>query len=100
MNEVTSIVNSGRGGGQMMDYSRIQADLAGFANTIQNAIGDVMTNGFGVETTPAVDQIVFYGLIALALFIGLRVRKVRGRSVHFTSADKFRRFGLDRYKQI
>ena len=100
MSEVTSIVNSDRGGGQVMDYSRIQSDLAGFASTIQKAIGEVMKDGFGVETTAGTNQAIFYGLIVFALFIGLRVRKVRSRGIHLTSADKFRRFGLDRYKQI
>ena len=100
METVTSNVTLHRGGGQFMDYTRIQAELAGFASTVQNSIGEVMKNGFGVETTPATNQAVFYGLIVCALFIGLRVQKVRSRGIHPTSADKYRRFGLDRYKQI
>ncbi len=100
MTEVTSIVNSDRGGGQFMDYSRVQADLAGYANTIQNAIGEVMQNGFGVETSAGANQVIFYGLIVFSLYIGLRVRKVRARGVTVSSADKLRRFGLARYKQI
>lgn len=100
MEAVTSSVTLHRGGGQFMDYTRIQADLAGFASTIQKAIGEVMNNGFGVETTDATNQFIFYGLIIGALFIGLRVRKVRARGIPVESRDKYRRFGLDRYKQI
>ncbi len=100
METVTSSVTLHRGGGQFMDYTRIQTDLAGFASTIQKAIGEVMKNGFGVETADATNQFIFYGLIVGALFVGLRVRKVRARGIHLTSADKYRRFGLDRYKQI
>ena len=100
METVTSSVTLHRGGGQFMDFTRIQAEMAGFTSTVQNAIGEVMNNGFGVETTPVTNQVILYGLIVFALFIGLRVRNVRSRGISLASADKYRRFGLDRYKQI
>lgn len=97
---VTSNVIVGRGGDQIMDYSRIQADLATFSNIVQNAIGEVMLNGFGVETTDSANRVIFWALIVFSLLIGLRVRRVRARGEVVPSRDRQRRFGLDRYRQI
>lgn len=83
-----------------MDFSRIQADLVGYSSIIQRAIGDVMYKGFGVETSDATNQAIFFGLIVFALYVGLRVRKVRARGIYLDRRDHYRRFGLDRYRQI
>lgn len=83
-----------------MDYSRVQADLAGYSSIIQHAIGQVMADGFGIETSDTTNMTIFYGLIVLALYIALRVRKVRARGIAIGGRNPYRRFGLDRYKQI
>ena len=82
-----------------MDFSRIQSDIVAFIGIVQDAIGGVMLNGFGITTTETTNQVIFYLLIIGAIGIGLRVHAVKMRYRIRHSSDQSRRLGLQRYKQ-
>jgi hypothetical protein len=80
-----------------MDFTKISAELAGYASNAEFAIGSLMKRGFGVETSDSANKIIFYAMIGAMILLLLRVQKVRNSYVQTKSRDRTRRFGLQRH---